>query len=305
MNRVRATWQAFSRLSLLNRILLVLLLAAFVLFAFQMVHKVNRPDGNDFTSYLNSARALASGNSPYLTGTPFPYIYPATLAFLLMPLSWLPDAVMNVLWPVANLLALVMTVQLCDNMSYLGALGGMMGILAVIALWYGDWSIHTEYFQQFLLGELSAGHLRDESRYYTLRSFIYLHFPSTLGMPLIGYGSLILILSALSWFQWKHGRHVLLTAAVFMLGILLISPSSQTHHLVWIIPSVYLVLNRILTREHPLRFFERCGYRWCCSSGSLQLYSSKIIFRSILSGFTCFSCIFLQQQTNTQNEVTS
>src|SRR5204862_207695 len=63
-----------------------------VLFAQTWV-RAERPNGIDLTSYLLSARALLHGDSPYLLPTPFPYLYPATLAFLLIPLTFVPAAV--------------------------------------------------------------------------------------------------------------------------------------------------------------------------------------------------------------------
>src|SRR5919198_533266 len=49
--------------------------------------RASRPAGIDLTSYLMSARALIHGASPYLQPTPFPYMYPPTLAFLLIPVA--------------------------------------------------------------------------------------------------------------------------------------------------------------------------------------------------------------------------
>ena len=52
-----------------------------------------RPGGIDLTSYLLSAQALSHGASPYRLPTPFPYLYPPTLAFLLIPLTAVPPFV--------------------------------------------------------------------------------------------------------------------------------------------------------------------------------------------------------------------
>jgi hypothetical protein len=68
-----------------------------VLFAQTWV-RASRPDGIDLTSYLLSAEALLHGSSPYVLATPFPYLYPATLAFLLIPLAILPPVVALTLW---------------------------------------------------------------------------------------------------------------------------------------------------------------------------------------------------------------
>lgn len=52
--------------------------------------KALRPIGNDFTAYLEASRALAHGANPYLVSPMFPYSYPLTLAYLLIPLQLLP-----------------------------------------------------------------------------------------------------------------------------------------------------------------------------------------------------------------------
>src|SRR5919107_1810454 len=52
--------------------------------------KALRAFGNDFTAYLDAARALAHGQNPYLASERFPYSYPLTLAWLLIPLSYCP-----------------------------------------------------------------------------------------------------------------------------------------------------------------------------------------------------------------------
>jgi len=64
----------------------------------QTIVRAARPDGIDLTSYLLSARALAHGASPYLLATPFPYLYPPTLAFLLIPLTLVPASAALVIW---------------------------------------------------------------------------------------------------------------------------------------------------------------------------------------------------------------
>src|SRR2546425_135045 len=82
----------------LHKALRVLLLILAVVFLAQTHRKAARPGGYDFTSYLQSAQALAAGADPYHTGTPFPYIYPLFLAFLLVPLTYVPSAVAVTLW---------------------------------------------------------------------------------------------------------------------------------------------------------------------------------------------------------------
>jgi hypothetical protein len=83
----------------------------------QTLHKAARPGGYDFTSYLLSARTLWHGGNPYLTDTPFPYIYPPTLAFLLGPLAFLPPRLADVVWFALNLGAVVWTVWLVVELN--------------------------------------------------------------------------------------------------------------------------------------------------------------------------------------------
>lgn len=79
-----------------------ILATLFVLFVIQMYHRADRENGYDLTSYLASARALISGGDPYNTGSPFPYIYPLFLAFILIPLVYIPYWLANLLWFIAG-----------------------------------------------------------------------------------------------------------------------------------------------------------------------------------------------------------
>ena len=73
--------------------------------------RAERPNGIDLTSYLLSARALRDGNSPYLLPTPFPYLYPATLAFLLIPLTFVPAIVAVLVWFAMSVAAAVWSIR--------------------------------------------------------------------------------------------------------------------------------------------------------------------------------------------------
>ncbi len=68
------------------------------LLLWQTAVRASRPDGIDLTSYLLSARAIMHGDSPYLLPTPFPYLYPPTLAFLLAPFTMVPAFAALVVW---------------------------------------------------------------------------------------------------------------------------------------------------------------------------------------------------------------
>ena len=75
-------------------------------FLVQMYGKAYREHGNDFTSYLLSAKALIDSRSPYQTGSPFPYIYPIFLCVILIPFSMMPYWLLNLLWFLGSVLAL-------------------------------------------------------------------------------------------------------------------------------------------------------------------------------------------------------
>jgi alpha-1,2-mannosyltransferase len=89
-----------------SRILAAAAIVATIVLGAQTWHKALRPGGNDLTSYLLSARALWDGQSPYGLETPFPYIYPLFLAFVLIPLAALPYGAAVVAWFAASVAAL-------------------------------------------------------------------------------------------------------------------------------------------------------------------------------------------------------
>ncbi|HWL39905.1 MAG TPA: glycosyltransferase family 87 protein [Gemmatimonadaceae bacterium] len=83
-----------------------------LVFLIQTIGKAYRPQGNDFTTYLLSARALAAGQSPYETVAVFPYIYPMFPAMAFIPLAFAPYWLANVVWYAGNVGALVWSMRL-------------------------------------------------------------------------------------------------------------------------------------------------------------------------------------------------
>ena len=73
--------------------------------------RAQRPNGIDLTSYLLSADALRHGGSPYVLPTPFPYLYPATLALLLIPLTFVPATVAVLVWFALSVAAAVWSMR--------------------------------------------------------------------------------------------------------------------------------------------------------------------------------------------------
>lgn len=72
--------------------------AVLVVLMIQAFGQAYREDGNDYTSYLLSARALLHGENPYKTASPFCYIYPLFLAFILIPLDSIPYGLSVFIW---------------------------------------------------------------------------------------------------------------------------------------------------------------------------------------------------------------
>jgi hypothetical protein len=75
--------------------------AAIVLAAVLLVQaetKALRSIGNDFTAYLEAAGALAAGANPYHVAPMFPYSYPLTLAWWLIPLRLVPIWIAAAVW---------------------------------------------------------------------------------------------------------------------------------------------------------------------------------------------------------------
>jgi hypothetical protein len=86
-----------------------------IIFLLQLLHKA---DGeNDFSSYILSSEALIENSNPYATDTPFPYIYPLFLATILIPFTFLPLAVSQILWYIINIISLLLIIYLMANIS--------------------------------------------------------------------------------------------------------------------------------------------------------------------------------------------
>ena len=127
-------------------------LALFGLLVTQAIARACSIDGSDLTSYLLSARALVEGRDPYATATPFPYIYPLFLAWLILPLAWLPCGVASALWSIALLASLIRALRWIGTAPWIAfglclllfdvlqnnAVNGQVNLLVVLAA-TGGW----------------------------------------------------------------------------------------------------------------------------------------------------------------------
>ena len=92
--------------------------AALAVLFTQTLERAHRPGGIDLTTYLEAARAVQRGESPYGLAVPFPYIYPPFLAFALIPLAALPADVALVIWFTASAAAIVWAARATVLIAY-------------------------------------------------------------------------------------------------------------------------------------------------------------------------------------------
>jgi hypothetical protein len=93
------------------------LLGLGALFVGQMYEQAIRAQGNDLTVYLAAARALAHGQSPYAIDLPQGFAdYPLTIAAVVLPLTWLPAWLAQLVWFAVNVAALVGSLVILDRL---------------------------------------------------------------------------------------------------------------------------------------------------------------------------------------------
>lgn len=81
----------------------------FLILYIQTMGKAYRPFGYDMDAYLLGANSLINGLDPYDSpeGTPFIYIYPLLLAFIFVPLTYLPEFMLHTAWYFINVFCLL------------------------------------------------------------------------------------------------------------------------------------------------------------------------------------------------------
>jgi len=94
-----------------QRLAAAVMIVTLIYFLIRTVELAHRPQGFDLTSYLLSARALATGTDPYRTVAVFTYLYPLFLAAILVPLTFLPYSAAVVLWFGAACASMVQSVK--------------------------------------------------------------------------------------------------------------------------------------------------------------------------------------------------
>jgi hypothetical protein len=97
-------WWLARRSRVCTLCVIALLFLLLLVYAFRMAC---REGGCDFTYYLVAARCLWEGRNPYQPELPCPYLYPLFLAFVLLPLTFIPYWLANAIWFVACVASLV------------------------------------------------------------------------------------------------------------------------------------------------------------------------------------------------------
>ena len=105
-----------------------------IIFSILFIQTLHRYDSNDFTSYLLSSKALLSGSNPYITGSPFSYIYPLTFAFFLIPFTALPELITQIVWFIFNVWILYYSALFLMKMENNFLLEYKYSVLAITAV---------------------------------------------------------------------------------------------------------------------------------------------------------------------------
>jgi len=137
---------------------LAVLLGLGVLFLFQMYEQSVRASGNDLTVYLAAARALAHGQDPYAIELPQGFsAYPLTIAAMVLPLTWLPAWLAQLVWFAVNVAALIGSLVILEriwNESGNGARAAP-GIPFVVRLAAVVLALFIPLQKHFYLGQVS------------------------------------------------------------------------------------------------------------------------------------------------------
>ena len=106
------------------RLALAVIITVTLVFFAQTIGKAYRSEGNDFSAYLLAAEALWAGGNPYQLEMVFPYIYPLTLATILIPLAVVPYWFAITIWFVIGVVSLsaFVLVVIRTGASYLNQL---------------------------------------------------------------------------------------------------------------------------------------------------------------------------------------
>ncbi len=110
--------------------------------------------------------------------------------------------------------------------------------------------IYGNYFNTLLLKETSS-EIPGDSMFFTLSGFISYIIPYLKNVIWIKLVSALLVVFALLSFSFKmkdkfYSKKSIVVISLYFLGILLVSPMSETHHLIFMLPALTVVTFNIL-----------------------------------------------------------
>lgn len=108
---------------------------------FGALHKAHRPNGNDFTMYLQATDALFTGKSPYSMSGAMHYMYPLFLAAVLGPLLTMPGDLATIVWFLASVASLVGAARVVVGLARASGVirAGVPTIVPLVVLWFLLW----------------------------------------------------------------------------------------------------------------------------------------------------------------------
>jgi Glycosyltransferase family 87 len=108
---------------------------------FGALHKTHRPNGNDFTMYLQATDALFAGKSPYSMTAAMHYMYPLFLAAVLGPLATVPRDLATTVWFLTSIASLVGAARVVVGLARASGVirADVPTIVPLVALWFLLW----------------------------------------------------------------------------------------------------------------------------------------------------------------------
>jgi glycosyl transferase family 87 len=108
---------------------------------FGALHKTHRPNGNDFTMYLQVTDALFARKNPYSMTGAMHYMYPLFLAAVLGPLATVPRDVATIVWFLTSIVSLVGAARVVVGLARASGVirADVPTIVPLVALWFLLW----------------------------------------------------------------------------------------------------------------------------------------------------------------------
>ena len=100
----RDPWWLGGKIQVCTLCVMAAIFLLLLMYVFRMAYRIG---GCDFKGYLSASKSLWEGGNPYQVETSYPYLYPLFLAFVLIPLTFIPYGLATVSWFVLCVASLV------------------------------------------------------------------------------------------------------------------------------------------------------------------------------------------------------